>query len=195
MRAQPSVLPSHTRRRPSCTSSNKPWGNSEQSCSRPAIRPAMQVGAAAWARCSGADGDVGAEDAGEERCPGQAGRGSITELSAEQGGDAGKLELAARDEERELLRRGLGFLGTRHDGGAQKQGKAQLAPPSQHDWRIGLDIDGGQRPVLRQPLQPVIDASAVHITQRASESLSNVARGSMGPPSSVALSRCLLRSR
>ena len=34
----------------------------------------------------------------------------------EQGGDGGEFELAARDEQRELL--GLGFVGTRHDGGA-----------------------------------------------------------------------------
>ncbi len=195
MRAQPSVLPSHTRRRPSCTSSNKPWESLAI-----VFAPSNPAADASWCGRMGPlqreQTEMSTpEDAGEQRRPGQAGRGSITELSAEQGGDAGKLELAARDEERELLGRGLGFLGTRHDGGAQKQGKAQLAPPSQHDWRIGLDIDGGQRPVLRQPLQPVTDASAVHISQRASECLSNAARGSAGPPSLVALSRCLLRGR
>ena len=35
--------------------------------------------------------------------PRQPSRGRITELSVEQGGDGGQLELAARDEERELL--------------------------------------------------------------------------------------------
>ena len=37
----------------------------------------------------------------------------------QQGGDGGELELAARDEEGQLLGRGLGFVGTRHDGRAQ----------------------------------------------------------------------------
>ena len=37
----------------------------------------------------------------------------------QQGGDGGELELAARDEEGQLLGRGFGFVGTRHDGGAQ----------------------------------------------------------------------------
>ena len=68
---------------------------------------------------AGADGDVDAEDAGEERHPRQARRGSIAELSVQQGGDGGELELAARDEEGQLLGRGFGLVGTRHDGGAQ----------------------------------------------------------------------------
>ncbi len=68
---------------------------------------------------AGADGDVDAEDAGEERHPGHARRGSIAELSVQQGGDGGELELAARDEEGELLGRGFGLVGTRHDDGAQ----------------------------------------------------------------------------
>ena len=37
----------------------------------------------------------------------------------QQGGDGGELELAARDEEGQLLGRGFGLVGTRHDGGAQ----------------------------------------------------------------------------
>ncbi len=37
----------------------------------------------------------------------------------EQGCDGGQLELAAGDEEGELLGLGLGFVGTRHDGRAQ----------------------------------------------------------------------------
>ena len=41
----------------------------------------------------GANGDLDAEDAGEERHPGQARRGSIAELSVQQGGDGGELEL------------------------------------------------------------------------------------------------------
>ncbi len=68
---------------------------------------------------AGADGDVDAEDAGQERHPGQAGRSSVAELSVEQGGDGGKLQLAARDEEGQLLGRGFGLVGTRHDGTAQ----------------------------------------------------------------------------
>ncbi len=65
---------------------------------------------------AGANGDVDAEDAGDELHPRQPRRGSIAELSVEQGGDGGQLELAARDEERELLGLGLGVVGTRHDG-------------------------------------------------------------------------------
>ena len=42
---------------------------------------------------AGAHGDVDAEDAGEERHPRQARRGSIAELSVQQGGDGGELEL------------------------------------------------------------------------------------------------------
>ena len=37
----------------------------------------------------------------------------------QRGGDGGKLQLAARDEEGQLLGRGFGLVGTRHDGGAQ----------------------------------------------------------------------------
>ena len=37
----------------------------------------------------------------------------------QQGGDGGELELAARDEEGQLLGRGFGLVGTRHDGEAQ----------------------------------------------------------------------------
>ena len=66
---------------------------------------------------AGAHGDVHAEDAGEERHPGHARRGSIAELSVQQGDDGGEFELAARDEEGQLL--GLGLVGTRHDGTAQ----------------------------------------------------------------------------
>ncbi len=68
---------------------------------------------------SGAKRDIDAKDAGEGLHPRQARRGSITELSVEQGCDGGEFELAARDEEGELLGRGLGLVGTRHDGTAQ----------------------------------------------------------------------------
>ena len=68
---------------------------------------------------AGANGDVDAEDAGEELHPRQARGGSVAELSVQQGGDGGELELAARDEEGQLLGRGFGLVGTRHDGRAQ----------------------------------------------------------------------------
>ncbi len=41
---------------------------------------------------AGANGDVDAEDAGQERHPGHARRGSIAELSVQQGVDGGELE-------------------------------------------------------------------------------------------------------
>ena len=68
---------------------------------------------------AGANGDVDAEDAGEELHPRQARGGSVAELSVQQGGDGGELDLAARDEEGQLLRRGFGLVGTRHDGGPE----------------------------------------------------------------------------
>ena len=43
---------------------------------------------------AGANGDVDAEDAGEELHPRQARGGSVAELSVEQGGDGGELQLA-----------------------------------------------------------------------------------------------------
>ncbi len=69
---------------------------------------------------AGAERDVDAKDPGEELHPRQPRGGGITQLSFEQGGgDGGQLELATRDEQRELLGLGLGLVGTRHDGTAQ----------------------------------------------------------------------------
>lgn len=67
---------------------------------------------------AGADGDVDTKDAGEELHPRQARRSGIAELSFEQACDGEELELAAGDEEGELLGLGLGFVGTRDEGTA-----------------------------------------------------------------------------
>ncbi len=56
-----------------------------------------------------ADGDVDAEDSGEELHPGKPRRGSITELSVEQGGDGGELELAAGMKSESCLGSGSGW--------------------------------------------------------------------------------------
>ena len=67
---------------------------------------------------TGADRDIDAKDASEERHPREAmGRGS-TQLRVEQGGDDGELERSVGDEQGELFG-GLGLLGARNDAGAQ----------------------------------------------------------------------------
>ncbi len=67
---------------------------------------------------AGADRDIDAKDASEERHPREAMRGGRAQLRLEQGGDGRKLEGPVGDEEGELLG-GLGLLGARNDAGAQ----------------------------------------------------------------------------
>ena len=67
---------------------------------------------------AGADGDIDAKDASEERHPREAmGRGGA-QLRLEQGGDGGKLGRSVWDEEGELLG-GRRLLGPRDDASAQ----------------------------------------------------------------------------
>ena len=67
---------------------------------------------------AGADGDIDAKDASQERHPREAMGCRGAQLRLEQGGDGGKLERPVRNEQGELLG-SRGLLGPRNDTGAQ----------------------------------------------------------------------------
>lgn len=96
---------------------------------------------------AGADRDVDAEDAGQERHPGQPGGCGGTQLSLQQAArwDGGQLELPARDEQRELL--GLGVESLMR--GTMAQRNAWLADPKD------VSHGPGPRPQCRSKRWPV----------------------------------------